>query len=102
MSDVIESGWRTIRKEHCCWGCLRKFPLNTRLFHSKNANEGTVINTYLCPICYDYVMNVMDSYDREDGFFEGDLINNNGPEFQALIDADSKERKKKLITGVEI
>jgi hypothetical protein len=57
------------RKEHCCFGCGRKFPKGSKLNFSKTVDGGEFSSAYWCKTCSEYWYKYMSGYD-EIGFGE--------------------------------
>ena len=52
------------RKEHCCFGCGRKFPKGTKLIYSKAVNNVEFSSVYWCKTCSTYWNKYMTGYDE--------------------------------------
>lgn len=72
--DVIGSRNVSTRKEHICWGCSRKFPAGMKMRVVTCADAGRISTAYWCKSCCDF-MDTLPSYETEDGFGPGDLLN---------------------------
>lgn len=74
MTTIIESKMVTTRKEHQCFGCRRIYPAGTEMEHSVQVDD-YLFHIYLCHDCLNY-LDTLDSWERAEGFCEGDLLEN--------------------------
>ena len=72
--DVISSKKVKTRKEHRCWGCMRKFPAGVEMQAVTSADAGTVSTSYWCADCENF-LDTLPACEKEDGFMFGDLLN---------------------------
>lgn len=63
-----------IRKPHVCWGCLRKFPVGTKMGYTSCADAGTVTSGYWCDTCQEVLSK--EDFDYNDEIGAGELIDN--------------------------
>ncbi|MBE3039691.1 MAG: hypothetical protein IMZ62_12885 [Chloroflexi bacterium] len=63
------------RKPHKCWGCRRQYPAGATLTVCVQADGGTILRTYWCPVCQS-IISGMDEYEQDDGFGYGELRDN--------------------------
>ena len=71
------------RKPHKCWGCTEDIPVGTTAVVAVSKEDGEITSSYWCDRC-DTFMNNLDSFDRQDGFLFGELLNfNNYPKPKA-------------------
>jgi len=62
------------KKEHKCFGCIRKFPPETEMKYITNLTDDGFFSFYMCDICLEEVETWPEWTDE--GIFEGDVINN--------------------------
>ncbi len=72
--DVLSSKKVKTRKEHRCWGCMRKFPAGVEMQATTCADQGTVSTAYWCDDCSEF-LDTLPMWEKEDGFGYGDLLN---------------------------
>ena len=63
-----------IRKPHKCWGCTKEYPVDTKMTYSVAVDQGEFSYSYWCEECNDF-LSTLESWQTEDGFFFGDLLN---------------------------
>lgn len=68
MSDVVSSKIVKTRKDHCCFGCGRKFPAWTFMQKDFVVDYRDAFTTYLCETCQKICKNTW-----RDEFGYGDL-----------------------------
>lgn len=68
MSYIITQKEVITRKEQKCFGCVRKFPRNTKMLRS-SIKDDIIFTAYLCPTC----QKVASERRGRDEFYEGDL-----------------------------
>lgn len=68
MSELICSKVVMTRKEHSCFGCLRKFPAGT-IMERFTAKEDFIFTDYICETCQGIARTQL----RGEEFREGDL-----------------------------
>lgn len=69
--DILLDKKVKIRKPQRCWGCARTFEVGTMLHYIKSAEDGTINNSYWCPVCDKYWNTYMK--DNEEGILLGEL-----------------------------
>ena len=69
----LKAKYVTIRKEHKCFGCCRKFPPKTKMFYTASVNDGQFGAAYWCDICKKEIETWPEW--RDEGVNEGDVIN---------------------------
>ena len=72
MLTVLLQKTVKIRKTQTCWGCCRKFPVGTKLYKVECVDNGDFSRAYWCSVCQSIISD-MSSYDRADGFSQGDI-----------------------------
>jgi len=85
--DILENKDVKTNKEHCCFGCSRKFPKGTVLNYNKTVDGGVISSAYWCKTCMEYWKRYMENGD-EIGY--GDL---------KYEDTENWEQLKKEIEG---
>ncbi len=63
-----------IRKPHKCWGCIKEFSIGTEMIYNVSVDQGEFSSTYWCVECNEF-LSTLESWQTEDGFFFGDLLN---------------------------
>jgi hypothetical protein len=74
VMDVLSSKKVKTRKEHRCWGCMRKFPAGVEMQATTCADQGTVSTAYWCDDCSEF-LDTLPMWEKEDWFGYGDLLN---------------------------
>jgi len=60
------------RKEHKCFGCMRRFPPGTSLQYITNITDAGFFSFYMCDICLEEAETCPEWTDE--GIMEGDVI----------------------------
>ncbi|MCK9442312.1 MAG: hypothetical protein M0Q13_12945 [Methanothrix sp.] len=76
------------KKEHECWGCLRKIPINTIMLYETWLWENEFVHGYFCDICENVRDLVFHTYELE-SISEGQL-----KEFDEWYEMLEKNQKK--------
>lgn len=71
--SVIETKSVITRKDHTCWGCMRKFKPGERMEVVTCVDGGDIMRVYWCEDCQDF-LGTLETWQTEDGFAEGDLL----------------------------
>lgn len=70
MVEILEMKTVKTRKDHCCWGCDRKFEKGNNLNVIKSVDGGSVFSTYWCMVCQEYWNKYMQNGDE---IYKGEL-----------------------------
>lgn len=73
MTELIREKKVKCKKEHSCWGCLKKINIGDVVTVQTSVFDGSIYNLYTCDIC-DEVLSIMDSWNIAETR-EGDLPN---------------------------
>lgn len=80
MATILKNKDVIIKKEHSCFSCLRKFPVNTKMRYEVNKNDdGDFGTVYICNTCLD-IMNRSNDYEWESGYVDNQLQQSQTPE----------------------
>lgn len=83
--DILFQKTVKIRKIQSCWGCLRKFDPGTKLLKIESVDSGDFVRAYWCDVCQ-HIIDEMDSCDRENGFYEGDIKDGDSEYWESIRD----------------
>lgn len=79
MATILKNKDVIIKKEHSCFSCLRKFPINTKMRYEVNKDDGDFYTIYICNTCLD-IMELSTEYEWESGYVDNQLENSQTPE----------------------